>query len=235
MWTCSMVGQHRARREAHQRRHQSGGPVEQQRLGLATGKPGLLPLHAVGTDQMRMRVRARRSLCDRNVHGDTPFDFSDELALPGGHPSAEPAFELPARSSPWRPAARHASKRQHPTSRQAFELRGSVEKSVERFEHTCAFPKAPIADDVNGFLRPCRCDVQQIGTSTRPTTCTPLLRVRRSQNEEDGFRLPTLNGMNRSHTFANPLVRVVDPAIQHAAGPSISRMRSCTTTNGVTT
>src|SRR5580698_3912256 len=41
-----VVGQHRTGREPHQRRHQAGGAIEQQRLGLAAGKAGLLPVHA---------------------------------------------------------------------------------------------------------------------------------------------------------------------------------------------
>src|SRR4051794_29905537 len=51
-----VVGQHRAWRKPHQRGHQAGGAVEQQRLGLTARKPGLLPLHAVGANHVRVRV-----------------------------------------------------------------------------------------------------------------------------------------------------------------------------------
>jgi hypothetical protein len=68
-----VVGQHRARREPHQRGHQAGFAIEQQRLGLAAGKTRLLPFHAVGADEMRMRVGGLRALRRHGVHGDPPF------------------------------------------------------------------------------------------------------------------------------------------------------------------
>jgi hypothetical protein len=64
--------QHRARREAHQRGHQTGGPIEQQCLRLATREARRLPFHAGGTDDMRMRVGGTRigfGLCKSSRHG----------------------------------------------------------------------------------------------------------------------------------------------------------------------
>lgn len=46
-----VVGQHRTRFKPHQRGHQAGLVIEQQRLGLAAGKAGLLPLHGVGANE----------------------------------------------------------------------------------------------------------------------------------------------------------------------------------------
>jgi hypothetical protein len=68
-----VVGQHRARREPHQRGHQAGRAVEQQRLGLAAGEAGLLPLHAVGANEMGMRLGALSALRRHGVHGNAPF------------------------------------------------------------------------------------------------------------------------------------------------------------------
>ena len=65
-----VVGQHRARREPHQRGHQPGLAIEQQRLGFAAGETGLLPFHAVGANEMGMRVCGLRR---HGVHGGPPF------------------------------------------------------------------------------------------------------------------------------------------------------------------
>src|SRR3984885_6601112 len=51
-----VVGQHSAGRKPHQRGHQPGRAIEQQRLGLAAGEAGFLPLHALGADEVGMRV-----------------------------------------------------------------------------------------------------------------------------------------------------------------------------------
>src|SRR5216684_4498851 len=68
-----VVGQHRARLKPHQRGHQAGRAVEQQRLGLAAGEAGLLPLHAVGANQVGMAIGGLRALRRHSVHGDAPF------------------------------------------------------------------------------------------------------------------------------------------------------------------
>src|SRR6266481_6068700 len=68
-----VVGQHRARREPHQRGHQAGRAIEQQRLGFAAGEAGLLPLHALRTNDMRMRVGGLRTLRRHGVHGNAPL------------------------------------------------------------------------------------------------------------------------------------------------------------------
>src|ERR1700704_6024687 len=52
-----MVWQHGARREPHQGSHQARGAIEQQRLGFAAGKAGLLPFHLLRTYQVGMLVR----------------------------------------------------------------------------------------------------------------------------------------------------------------------------------
>src|SRR5947209_4365040 len=67
-----VVGQHRARRKAHQGGHQAGGAIEQQRLGLAAWEAGLLPFHGLGADQMGMRFRGVRALRRHGVRGDPP-------------------------------------------------------------------------------------------------------------------------------------------------------------------
>jgi hypothetical protein len=67
-----VVGQYRARRKAHQRGHQAGLAIEQQRLGFAAGEAGLLPFHAVGANQMGMRICSLRALRRHGVHGDPP-------------------------------------------------------------------------------------------------------------------------------------------------------------------
>src|SRR3981081_776425 len=51
-----VVGQHRARREPHQRGHQAGGAIEQQRLGFAAGEAGLLPVHILWANDVGMRI-----------------------------------------------------------------------------------------------------------------------------------------------------------------------------------
>src|ERR1700688_4273343 len=57
-----VVGQYRARRKPHQRGHQAGGVIEQQRLGLATGEAGLLPFHTLGANEVGMGVGGLRTL-----------------------------------------------------------------------------------------------------------------------------------------------------------------------------
>src|SRR5690242_4371295 len=52
-----VVRQHRARCKTHQRRHQACLPVEQQCLGFATWKAGLLPFHVLRADEVRMLLR----------------------------------------------------------------------------------------------------------------------------------------------------------------------------------
>ena len=68
-----VVGQHRARREPHQRGHQAGRAIEQQRLGFAAGEAGLLPLHALGANDVGMRVGGLGTLRRHGVHGNAPF------------------------------------------------------------------------------------------------------------------------------------------------------------------
>ena len=61
-----------AGRKPHQRGHQAGRAIEQQRLGLATGETGFLPLHVGRTNQMRMGVCGLRTFWGHGVHGDPP-------------------------------------------------------------------------------------------------------------------------------------------------------------------
>jgi hypothetical protein len=63
-----MVGQHRTRREAHQRRHQPGSAIEQQRFRLAAGKARLLPSHILGLDEVRMVLRDVASRRRSGIH-----------------------------------------------------------------------------------------------------------------------------------------------------------------------
>src|SRR5882724_1830673 len=68
-----VVRQHRARLEPHQSGHQSRRAVEQQRLGLAAGKAGLLPRHVLGANQVGMRLGSLVSLRCYRVHSDAPL------------------------------------------------------------------------------------------------------------------------------------------------------------------
>ena len=76
-----VVGQHRTRREPHQRRHQAGRAIEQQRLGLATGEAGLLPLHTLGTNEV-----ANACLTVSEPFGVTASMAMLPLRLIFGHP-----------------------------------------------------------------------------------------------------------------------------------------------------
>ncbi len=51
-----VIWQHRAGRKPHQGGHQSGLAIEQQRLGLAAGEAGLLPVHILGANEVGMRI-----------------------------------------------------------------------------------------------------------------------------------------------------------------------------------
>jgi hypothetical protein len=64
-----VVGQHRARGEPHQRRHQSGLRIHQQRLDLAAGESRRLPFHFSRANHMGMRVGGLRALRRHGVHG----------------------------------------------------------------------------------------------------------------------------------------------------------------------
>src|SRR5258705_2990893 len=68
-----VVGQHRARLKPHQRGHQAGCAVEQQRLGFAAGEAGLLPLHAVRANDVGMRLSGLSALRPHGVHGNAPL------------------------------------------------------------------------------------------------------------------------------------------------------------------
>ena len=67
-----MVGQHRARRKAHQGGHQAGPAIKQERLGLAAGEAGLLPFHLLRAHEMGMRIGVLRRR--HGVHGEAPCD-----------------------------------------------------------------------------------------------------------------------------------------------------------------
>jgi hypothetical protein len=67
-----VVRQHRAGRKPHQRGHQAGRTIEQQRLGLAAGEAGLLPLHISRANNVGMRFCALGTLRRHGVHGDAP-------------------------------------------------------------------------------------------------------------------------------------------------------------------
>src|SRR3954454_19319965 len=73
-----MIGQHRARLEPHQGGHQSGATIEQQSLGLATGKARLLPLHALRANQMLMCVGAYSARRGHSVHATFPYSSSPD-------------------------------------------------------------------------------------------------------------------------------------------------------------
>src|SRR3977135_1049348 len=64
-----VVRQHRTRREPHQRGHQAAGAIEQQRLGLAAGEAGLLPVQILWANDVGMRIGGLRTLRRHGVHG----------------------------------------------------------------------------------------------------------------------------------------------------------------------
>lgn len=111
----------------------------------------------------------------------------------------------------------------------------SGKAAIQLSEYAGFTPECAIANDVETLLRSRRGDVQNVGPSIRPASCTYLLWLGSAEDEDHAFRLAVLHRVNGAYPLRRPAVRVIDPAGSKPSWRiSVPRL-SATTTNGVTT